>query len=92
MQELESLRRTHVGLAGTRLRIVERSAIPDEERKDSPSLMLNLAVGIVGGAMLAFVLPFFLEYWRDDSEREVLRQVISTATAREATEGTTPQE
>ncbi|UCC68529.1 MAG: hypothetical protein JSV79_00920 [Armatimonadota bacterium] len=73
-QQLDALRHTHVGLAGTRIRVIERSTIPDEEHKHSPSTLINLAAGIIAGAVLSLALAFFLEYWREDSEEESLQQ------------------
>ena len=73
-QQLDALRHTDVGLAGTRIRIIERSTIPDEERKHTPSTLINLAAGLIAGAVLSLALAFFVEYWRENSEEESLQQ------------------
>ena len=65
-EELGALRHTDVGLAGTRIRLVERSAIPDEAPKDSPMVLIDLGVGFVAAVLLSFGLALFVGYWREE--------------------------
>lgn len=67
-QELDALRRTDIGLGGTRIRLAERSALPNEASKDSPKWLVNLGVGLIAGLLLSLSLAFFLEYWREGPE------------------------
>ena len=64
--ELDALRHTDIALGGTRLRIIERSEIPDGTPKDMPKWLINLAVGLVAGALLSVVLAFSLDYLREE--------------------------
>jgi uncharacterized protein involved in exopolysaccharide biosynthesis len=70
LEELDTLRHTDVGLAGTRIRIVERSAVPNEQRKDRPSWAVSLGAGLLAGVVLSLTLAFFLEYWRQEPGEE----------------------
>ncbi len=64
--ELDALRHTDVGLGGTRLRIFERSEIPEGTPKDMPKWLINLGVGLVAGALLSVLLAFSLDYLREE--------------------------
>ena len=64
VQHLDALRNTETALGGTRIRIIERAAIPDEQNPDSPKAVIDLVAGLVAGVVLAIAVALLADYWR----------------------------
>jgi succinoglycan biosynthesis transport protein ExoP len=66
VDQLSALRHTETPLSGTGVRIVERSALPDEQPPDSPKALLDLAAGLVAAVILSLALALLVDYWREE--------------------------